>query len=142
MAGAGCFNFDGVLTLCRELWAAADELNNVMRQRDSDAGVALKQWQGPHADTFKTGLEADEIDETRLVRLLRSAADDWAQAWVYAMNDENRARHDKAVDGADSMLEWLPGFSDRPVTGYTSITAVPSGPDFEATGELYINTES
>lgn len=142
MAGAGCFNFDGVLGLCRELWSAADELNDVMKQRDTDAATALKQWQGPHAETFRSGLEADEIDETRLVRLLRSAADDWAQAWVHAMNDENRARYDRAVDDADSTLEWLPGFSDRPVTEYASIATVPFGPGFEPTGDLYMNTAS
>lgn len=38
LAGSGCFIFDGVLTLCRELWAAADELNDVIKQRDTDAG--------------------------------------------------------------------------------------------------------
>lgn len=142
MAGAGCFDFDGVLALCRELWAAADELDQIVKDRDELTVVAAKEWKGPHSETFLDAIEVDVEDESGLVTLLRDAANDWANAWLSAMNDESRARHDRAVDDADSAWEWLPGISDAPVTDFSPLTVVPFGPEFKPTGSLYVNEAS
>ena len=119
------------------MWALADRWVGYQNDRNDLVGLAVKEWRGPHQETFLSQLEVDYVDEYDLENKLRAAANNWAQAWVDMMNDLNRKRHDKAVENADSTLEFLPGFSDRPVEDLTPITTVPFGPDFAPTGSLY-----
>ena len=104
--------------------------------------MANKHWVGPHQETFDKDLRTDSTEEQSLIGLLEQAAKNWAQVWADTVNEENKARHDKAVDQADSTLEWLPGFSDRPVSDLKHLAA-PQEPEFEPPADaFYINTES
>lgn len=138
----GGFDFDGALSFCRDLWAAADELASLASKRDDLADIATKLWEGPHKNDFVKAVDSDIKEEETAETALRSAANFWAIAWRDAMNDLNEARHKKAVDEADSAWEFLPGFSDAPVTENTHIEWIPFGPDFEPTGSLYVNEAS
>ena len=138
----GGFDFDGTLSFCRDLWAAADELASLASKRDDLADIATKHWEGPHKNDFVKAVDSDTEEKEIAETALRTAADDWARAWVQAMSAKNKALHQKAVDEADSSWEWLPGFSDAPVTELPELYIVPFGPDFEPTISLYVNEAS
>lgn len=142
MAGSGCVAYEQMLLLARSLWSAAGELDGILGKRDDAALTAKKHWEGPHRETFNDDLDTDSTGEDALVGLLKTAADNWAQAWVDRLNDQNLKRYNKAVSDADSDWEWIPGFSDASVTALTVIVMVPFGPDFEPTGSDYINFEA
>ena len=137
--GEACVHKESLLNAARKIWALADMWVGYQNDRNDVVGVAVKEWRGPHQETFLSKLEVDYVDEYDLENKLRAAANNWAQAWVDEMNAKSRQLHSDAVDEADSTLEFLPWFSDRPVANFTPIETVPFGPDFEPTGSLYVN---
>ncbi len=135
MPGAGSFAFEETLELCRGLWAASGDLRGHIKTRDDLVDLVSSHWTGPHHAAFMNDITHDRILEDSSVRDLRNAATQWAQAWVNAMNAENKYREDEAYNDINS---GAPGENlDQEYPEYTPIVRPPIAPHFDPTGGLY-----
>ena len=84
------FDYDGALLVARRLWAFADALESMMRDRTGAAADALIDWTGPHAASFGSRVDIERVDVGRVVSQFREAAYAWAAAWKDAIDQQNR----------------------------------------------------
>jgi hypothetical protein len=97
------------LDLARHLRQAAEDISNLtdggsvaysyaVGGRSGDKAVAVKDWVGPHHDTFEQLFdnELGSAGETRTK--LGEEADAWAQFWATATNARNARLYDAALD--------------------------------------------
>lgn len=82
---------------CRTMADTAEELRSIANRRLEETTRMLQTWRGPHAETFRGGLQREGLLVQRCVDALRSEADEWARLWADTVNDENRRRHEAAV---------------------------------------------
>lgn len=92
------FDYEGALRLARTLWALADELEDAKGARQREVLAALRTWRGPFGDQFRDRAEDEQTSIASLVAALRSDADQWAQAWKMAMDEQNRRLYARKVD--------------------------------------------
>jgi hypothetical protein len=140
-AGDVVFDYDGALLMARRLWAFADALESMMRDRAAAATEALVDWTGPHATSFVSRLDVERTDVNRVVVQFRRAAQEWAEAWKEAIDQQNRilqARRWEYNKDHQGLFGGLDGV-ERPHD--PEPRPVPSAPDFKATGgfENYFN---
>jgi len=105
---------EGALQLARDLRDAGEDVQLLSSGarvgaggggRAGDAAIAMRQWIGPHRDTFEE-LMANEMASARLTKTrLDEEADAWASFWAEATNarqqrlyEEAMADHRRAVD--------------------------------------------
>lgn len=122
--------------------------------RVSDHSTAVRQWVGPHRDTFDLMFtnEMDSADTTW--QRLAEEADEWARFWATATNARNERLHDEAMaayhtrmdayqdlveerqaqieEDPDVYLGSLPSPPTAP--GRPAMVAVPVGPSYTPTG--------
>jgi hypothetical protein len=134
------FDYDAMLGLARQLWAAADEVTGAMAARQSLAAGAQAGFAGRYADQFRGRLGDEQTNAAHLAAALRSDAELCAQAWKQAMDEQNRrlwARHVEALKKQRSLLQeaWDHLVEHRfpPEPG---AVAQPQGPGFAPTAEL------
>ena len=112
------FDWYGSLSLARQLWAYADDLEaaattRIERRRRGPQVVA-------RASTPTSSSSAANDEQTSLTNVvagLRNEATGWAQAWKLAMDQQNRvlyARKVKRGRGQPQRLGQLLGWPDRP----------------------------
>ncbi|MEM7272898.1 MAG: hypothetical protein AAF547_07455 [Actinomycetota bacterium] len=100
------------LDLARELHGAAEEVRLLVSGetaaifmgvsgRAGDRVVAIRDWIGPHRDTFDRLME-NEFDSARVTteRLIEEA-EAWARFWAMAINARNDRLHDEAMTTFD-----------------------------------------
>lgn len=92
------FDYEGALRLARTLWSFADELQAAKGARQGDVLAALRTWRGPFGDQFRDRAEDEQTSVASLVAALRADADQWAQAWKMAMDEQNRRLYARKVD--------------------------------------------
>lgn len=92
------FDYEGALRLARTLWAFADELEDAKGARQREVLAALRTWRGPFGDQFRDRADDEQTSIASLVAALRSDADQWAQAWKMAMDEQNRRLYARKVD--------------------------------------------
>ncbi|MFI5044951.1 MAG: hypothetical protein ACHQDC_09175 [Acidimicrobiales bacterium] len=136
------FDWYGSLSLARQLWAYADDLEAASTVRMNDANAALKSWLGQYADKFIASANDEQTSLTNVIANLRNDATAWAQAWKLAMDQQNRvlyARKVKEVEdnrsGWDSFWGGLTGHDDLPPEPQPVPT--PTSPSFAATAGFY-----
>lgn len=105
---------EGALQFARELRDAGEDVQTMSSGaraggggggRAGDAATVMRQWIGPHRDTFEE-LMAAEMRSAQLTRTrLDEEADAWAQFWAEATNarqqrlyEEELADHRRAVE--------------------------------------------
>lgn len=115
------FDFDGALNLARRLWSFADELEAAATDRATGAETALTSWLGAYADEFVERMNTEQTNLAQVVAGLRTEADQWAQAWKDATDEQNRRLWARQVDDmkADRNL-W-----DRGVDFFTGFDYPP-----------------
>jgi hypothetical protein len=84
--------------LARTLWAFADDLESAKGDRRAEAVAALRTWRGPFGDEFRGRVDDELTSVASLVAALRTEADQWAQAWKAAMDEQNRRLYARKVD--------------------------------------------
>lgn len=121
VGAAVVFDFDGSLRLARRLWATADDLDAVTRDRQRMAEAALVDWSGAHAEVFALRMDEEAVTTGRLTVQLRGEAEGWADEWRKAIDQENRNRHAAAVRRVESqrgfldgLVGWIAGHDDLP----------------------------
>lgn len=121
------FDFDGSLRLARGLWGFAEELEAAKGARRSEVVATLRTWLGPYGDQFRDRASDEQTSLASLVAGLRTDADQWAQAWKQAMDEQNRRLWARRVDrmkAERSNLEKLGDF----FTGFDYPDAPPPVP--------------
>lgn len=137
---------DGALQLARELRDAGEDVQILSSGarvgaggggRAGDAAMAMRQWIGPHRDTFEQLIQ-NEMASAQLTRSrLDEEADAWAQFWAEATNarqqrlyEEAMADHRRAVEHYhrefDAYQEAIG--TDPSATIYLSAPPRPVGP--------------
>ena len=92
------FDFDGALNLARRLWSFADELEAAKDDRFTGAEAALASWLGSYSDEFVERMNTEQTNLDQVVAGLRTEADQWAQAWKDATDEQNRRLWARQVD--------------------------------------------
>lgn len=131
------FDFEGVLTLCRQLWSLADELDGVKATRAVAAVTALTKWEGKFGVEFARRADDEGVSAGQIAIGLRSDATGWAAAWKTAMDENNRrrwARHHEEWKDDQGFLDGLFGSDDE--TPNPQPVGQPQPPGFAATGTL------
>ncbi len=137
-AGDLRFDWDGSLRVARRLWALADEVEAVMRSRDTSAADALVDWLGSYGRQFAERIGTEHTGATGVVAGLRDGANGWAWQWKQAMDEQNRrlhAREEQRRKDDRGFLDNVGGFffghDDLPPR--PAEASVPTAPDFFAT---------
>lgn len=131
------FDFVGVLALCRQLWALADEVEGLKVSRADAARTALTKWEGPFAVEFTDRADDEGVAAVQIANGLRGDATGWAAAWKSAMDENNRrrwARHHEEWKDDQNFLDDLFGSEDN--TPEPQPVGQPQPPGFAATGSL------
>jgi len=92
------FDYEGALSLARNLWAFADDVEAAAGNRLTSASAALKDWKGTYGDQFAGRANLEQTDLGLVVAGLRTEADGWAAAWKDAMDEQNRRLYARKVD--------------------------------------------
>ena len=92
------FDYDGALRLARSLWAFADDLEQAKGDRHEAAQRALRLWKGPFGTDFDGREESEQSSIRRVIDGLRTEADQWAEAWKRAMDEQNRRLYARRVE--------------------------------------------
>jgi hypothetical protein len=92
------FDYEGALSLARNLWSFAQDLETAAANRLTSASAALKDWKGAYGDQFATRANNEQTDLATVVAGLRTEADGWAAAWKDAMDEQNRRLYARKVD--------------------------------------------
>lgn len=92
------FDYEGALSLARNLWAYADDIEAAASGRLTSAATALKDWKGAYGDEFAGRANLEQTDLATVVAGLRTEADGWAIAWKDAMDEQNRRLYARKVD--------------------------------------------
>ena len=136
------FDWYGSLSLARQLWAFADDLETAATTRFADVEGALKSWLGAYADQFITRANDEQTSLDTMIANLRLDATNWAKAWQLAMDQQNRvlfARKTREVEesrsGWDSFWGGLTGHDDLPPE--PEPVPLPTEPSFAATAGFY-----
>jgi hypothetical protein len=133
-----------VLDHCRNLVDAADRLAHVGRERDRRYEVAVRQWAGPHRQSFDARYRQESADLSTRIWGLRSEADAWAVVWADEVNRINQRRRDAAVDLVsagrglgESFVDLFVGDdSSHQVRAYHPVAVPTAANRFVATGGL------
>lgn len=131
------FDFEGVLSLCRQLWDLAAEVDGLKTTRSDAAATALTRWEGAFAVEFAARADDEGASASQIAAGLRGDAMGWAAAWESAMDENNRrrwARHHKKWKDDQSVLDDLLGSEDH--TPQPDPVGQPQAPGFAATGFL------
>jgi hypothetical protein len=124
------FDFGGVLALCRDLWALADDLETYAKDRSGALTVALEDWRGPEAVTMVSDVwPAESLNLTNGVNQLRNGALGWAESWAEAQRQYNNREHAKAVNAEQDSRSFGEGFFDGLMGKDDSAKHVPSPED-------------
>lgn len=133
------FDFGGVLTLCRDLWALAEDLETYFGKRTESLRTALDDWKGPEADKMVSQVfPAESTNLANGISQLRSGAVEWAQSWAAAQDQYNNREYALAVNREQDSRSWgeslVDGFlgqddSGKQVPAPASAT-VPQPPSF------------
>lgn len=133
------FDYEGSLALARRLWDLADRLDTLGVARNRWGIEALVEWEGRLGDQFADRIDSETSGCARLSADLREAANQWAQAWADALNQQNRRLYARAVHRirddrgiVDSIIGGLFGHDDLPPE--PSLRSTPIAPAFLPTG--------
>lgn len=133
-----------ILSHCRDLLAAANELEAIRGDRHERIGVATRQWRGPHARTFGQRIGDEGLDIDSRITGLKNDADEWASIWARTVNEINTARRDAAVDAERNSRSFGESFvdvfvgddSNDMVRSYTPVDVPTAATNYAATGGL------
>lgn len=133
-----------ILRHCRAMIDVADDVEAVVRVRAEDAERALRSWRGPKAEHFRTRQQAEALTARQCLDLLRNEADEWARVWAETVNEENRRRHQAAVDAVrarrglgEQFVDLFVGDDSELHIAEVEPVAVPSaGQRYAPTGRL------
>lgn len=121
------FDFGGVLSLCRDLWALADDLDAYFGQRAEALHTALADWKGPEADRMvQEVFPAEATNLANGISQLRSGAVEWAQAWADAQEQYNNREYALAVKAEEDSRSFGESFVDGLLGQDDSGQQVPS----------------
>lgn len=139
------FDWDGSLDLARKLWSYADDLTSAKSSRNTDADTALQSWQGPYGDQFRSRKSDEQTSLGSVTTGLRSEAQQWAQAWKLAMDQQNRVLRARAVDkhnSSKSFFDKVGDFfgGDDDIPPEPTPVPLPQPPGFPMTAGFYSNT--
>ena len=134
------FDYQGALSLARQLWALADEVTHTAGSRRDLGDHARVDFTGRYGDELVSRLSAEAANLAQAANGLRDDAMAVAQMWKDAMDEENRriyARHVDDIKGHRSVLESIGDF----FTGFhyppePQPVPVPHPPVFAPTAEL------
>lgn len=135
---------DAILAHCRALLDASGQLARIGRARGQRAVLALRAWDGPHADVFRERAKEEGADTETYSQHLRWEADRWAQIWADAVNHENARRRNLAVvalkaERGFGERQWdrvVGDDSDDLVRSLVSVSAPTDGNRYAPTGQL------
>lgn len=133
-----------VLSHCRALLDAAEELVAAGSRRGIEIAEALAVWHGPHGRTFRDRVEAEATDLRLAAAGLRREADAWAQVWADTVNHQNRQAHEAKVAeiaGARSVGErfvdlFVGDDSAEQIAELEAVATPVAGTRYAATGGL------
>lgn len=137
------FDFEGALSLARQLGTLADQVAALVRARQSLSDAARVGFLGRHADDFVARVAVEVANGSNLAAHLRSDAEICAAAWKKAMDEENRRRYARHVDDIrrqrsigqtvwDDLFGWKYPPAPEPVP-------LPRPPLFAPTAELTVH---
>lgn len=89
------------LDLARRLSEASTtvaDLTGGASGRMADKAIAVREWVGPHRDTFELLFENEMSSAGLAESRLEDEADDWARFWAMAMNARNDRLYDEATN--------------------------------------------
>ncbi len=135
------FDFAGALTLCRDLWALADDLETYGADRTAALLVALEDWRGPEADSMTEDVwPAETSNLVTGIDQLRSGALAWADSWSAAQQMHNNRQYAIAIDQEQStrstgeqFVDWFVGDDSARHVPAPGESATPQAPGFEPT---------
>ncbi len=132
------FDYVGALSLARQLWVLADQLETYGADRELASATALTGWSGEYATQFAGRCSDERTTKSSIVGGLRGDAVKWAQAWASATNEQNKilwARHDRKLkDDQSGWDNFWNGFHDD--TPHPQPVSTPAAPYFSATASL------
>ena len=133
------FDYDGALDLARRLWALADEVTGVARQRGELALVAATNFVGAYGDQFHSRMSVEATNMTSVTQGLRADAMAVARMWKAAMEEENRRIYARHVDDMKQHRGVLEAIGDF-FTGFhyppePDPVPLPQPPGFAPTAE-------
>jgi len=134
------FDYQGALSLARQLWALADEVTHTAGSRRDLGDHARVDFTGRYGDELVSRLSAEAANLAQAANGLRDDAMAVAQMWKDAMDEENRriyARHVDDIKDHHSFLESVGGF----LTGFhyppePQPVPLPHPPVFAPTAEF------
>ncbi len=97
------FDFGGVLALCRDLWALAEDLEGYKTTRGAALDVALEDWRGPEATVMITDVRpTEDLNLKTGIDQLRAGAIGWANTWASAQQMYNNREYAIGVNQEQS----------------------------------------
>jgi hypothetical protein len=84
------FAFDLALQAASDLYGLSDLIDSKQDAWTTEAGLALKDWEGPHAEHFRANKDANGTDAATIVGALRTTAGLFALKWVEARGNQDR----------------------------------------------------
>jgi len=133
------FDYQGALSLARQLWALADEVTHTAGTRRDLGDQARINFTGNYGDELVSRLSVEATNLTQVANGLRDDATAVAQMWKEAMDEENRRIYGRHVDDMknhrsvlDSIGDFFAGFHYPPEP---QPVPLPHPPAFAPTAE-------
>jgi hypothetical protein len=124
------FDFGGVLALCRQLWALADDLEVYTKARAAALQAALEDWRGPEATTMVNEVwPAESLNLATGVNQLRNGALGWAASWAEAQRQYNNLEYSQALKAEQDSRSLGESFVDGLLGQDDSAKQVPAPAD-------------
>jgi hypothetical protein len=73
--------------------------------RLTDRSVAVREWVGPHRDTFDLLFDNEMASADTTWQRLADEADEWARFWAMATNARNQRLYDEAMQAFNTRMD-------------------------------------